>query len=162
MSTFEWYGKTKLAKGFSFPATYSTLESMTEAAAFPHLSSLFFTEPCEHHLLRGRFVGARSTLVKPSLSLWINAVPSTLRKRLNELLLAEGFPALSAWAKQFADHSLARAQLDHTFGIRYEQLNVDATRQSDLRLLLEIDQPSPGRKQGRFRANVRHNAGGRR
>lgn len=163
MSTFEWYGgKPKLSKGFSLPASYSTVESLAAAGSFPHLSGFYFTGPYEDHLLRGRFAGARSPLVKPSLSLWISAVPSALRKRLKELLLVEGFPALSAWAKQFADQSLACAQLDHTFDIRYEQLADDGTDQRELRLLVEIDQPSPGGRPGRYRANIRHNAGGRR
>lgn len=125
MGAFEYYGKSKLPRGFSYPLSYSVIATLIQSGAFPCISGLAFIRAENEGLISAHYSGPRAINEAPSLTLWINAVPSMLRKRMNELLITQGLPLLSRWAIQYTDRTLAVSQSDHRYRISYHHLAED-------------------------------------
>lgn len=151
MAEFEYLGKPKLPRGFSLPLSYSTISTLIQTGAFPHISGLAFVGAENESLISAHYYGPRSVNEFPSLTLWVNAVPSTIRKRMNGLLINEGLPLLSEWATQYADPTLAASQLNHRYRISYHHMSgVGEDAPGEYQLMFQEDEPSLWNNRGRY------------
>lgn len=147
MQTYEYLGKPKLARGFSYPVSRSVIDALIDSGSLTNVTGLAFVGPSkEARLLCGRYYGPKSRNQMPDLTLWINAVPSSIRHCLQNLLVPEGFAALSSWASQFKDSTLTFSQLNHTFVIQYNlvpQLASDVAPKYALTITQDQAPPRP-------------------
>lgn len=123
MPAYVYYGKTKLARGFSYPVSRTTVDALIDSGVLKNLTGLAFVGPSANgRLLCARYSAPRTRNESLELSLWLNAAPSSISRTLRDLLTAEGLPALAAWTARFSDETLTHSQLDHTFTATYDQL----------------------------------------
>lgn len=164
MTAYDYIGKSKLAHGFSYPISRTVVDSLFDTGALTNVTGLAFVGPSDDfRLLCARYSARRSRNKPHTLTLWINAVPSLIRQRLHDLLICDGMAALSAWASQFTDTTLAYSQLDHNFTITYthtSKLNDPEPNQCTLKITQ--DDAHIRKSLGRYRANIRQNLGNRR
>ena len=95
MNSYEYLGKSKLPRGFGFPTSRSAINALIAAGKLVNVTHLSLNGVGENRLLSARYAGPRSRNESHTLSVAVNAVPSALCQQLRNLLIAEGFPALS-------------------------------------------------------------------
>jgi hypothetical protein len=115
--TYQFIGKTKLPRGFSFPIGRSMLDGFLERERFTTITGVGFigcSSPSDGRLLHADYRGWGNKYAEHSLNISISAVPSLMRLTAQRLLREAGFPVLSEWLRSFEDQTTLRSRTDHS------------------------------------------------
>jgi hypothetical protein len=108
-------GKAKLPKGLSFPIKSSALDLFLRREGIMKVTGVGYCGSDENRVvLRADFYGPRSKSSRHTLNLWIYAVPSEMRRSVEEVIVSETLPLLAEWLLSFNDDTLLRAKTDHS------------------------------------------------
>ncbi|WP_435007138.1 hypothetical protein P12x_004512 [Tundrisphaera lichenicola] len=118
---YEFHGKAKLPKGFSFPMKRSVLDNFLRREGITKVTGVSFCgNSGDNIVLTARYYGPRRKSSRHTLSLSIYAVPSEIRKLVEELVVNEALPRLAKWLLSFSEESLLRARTDHSMTFTLE------------------------------------------
>jgi hypothetical protein len=122
--SYEFIGKAKLPKGLSFPIKRSVLDEFLHRLGITKITGVGFCGKSGHNLvLSADYYGPRSKSSRHTLNLWIYAVPSGIRKPVEELVVSVALPGLAEWILSFSDDSLLRAKTDHSTSFAFEKIS---------------------------------------
>ena len=152
MPDYEFIGKSRLARGSSFPLKRSTLDAFLDDRSLNGVTGVAYCGPSdEHRVLCADYRGSRKSGASHSLTLWVNAVPSAICHHVAQMIETEGLEKLADWIIQFTDRSKLSNQMDHRFEIYYD----DVTDDGSCRIDVCVDAPRKQWRLPRFRAKVR-------
>jgi hypothetical protein len=154
MSDYEFIGKSRLSRGFSFPLKRSTLDAFLDHRQVQAVTGVAYCGPSDDRRVLSadyRYWGPRDRGMSHSLILWLNAVPSAIRHYITKRIQEQVLPQLADWIRQFTDASKLASQLDHRFEIYYDKVSDDGSCHLDVR----VDAPRKQRRLPRYRAKVR-------
>jgi hypothetical protein len=122
---YEFIGKAKLPKGFSFPIKRSVLDEFLRREGITNVTGVGYCGNSGHKVVLGaNYYGPRSKSSRHTLTLWIYAVPSEIRRPIEELVVSAALPRLAEWLLSFSDGSLLRAKTDHSTSFALEGVSV--------------------------------------
>lgn len=124
MASYEFIGKTKLARGQSYPIGRSVLDTLLDAEGITTVTGVAFVgSSAEGDVLRATYYGPRHKASQHTLTIWISAVPGRIRAVVQQLVIRNGFPALARWLRQFENRQSLYSRLDHQITMRLATLN---------------------------------------
>lgn len=152
MPNYKFIGKSQLSRGFSFPLKRSRLDAFLDERRIETVTGVAYCGPSqEQRVFEADYYGPARRAMNHTLTVWINAVPSSLRQYIAAEIEGKWLAELANWIAQFVDGSKLVSQTDHRFEVRYEDAQDDGTCQLKLRL----DAPRQYRHGPRFRMKVR-------
>ncbi len=152
MPDYEFIGKLRLRREFSFPLKRSTLDAFLDDRGISAVTAVAYCGPSDdRRVLCADYHGPRKNGMSHSLNLWVNAVPSAIRHHVAQVIEKDLLAKLGAWIIQFTDRSKTSNQMDHRFEIYYD----DVTDDGVCRLEVRVDVPRKQWRLPRFRAKVR-------
>lgn len=143
---YEFLGKTKLRKGLSFPIKRSVLDEFLRREGITKVTAVGYCANSGHNVvLKADYFGSRRKSRGHALVLWIYAVPSDIRNRVEELVVNAVFPRLAKWLLSFSDDSLLRAKTDQFTSFALEEVlrgdrSASPAGEGDLRLVQSMGQ----------------------
>jgi hypothetical protein len=112
---YELIGKAKLPKGLSFPVKRSVLDEFLRRERITNVTGVGFCGGSGRNVVLGAdYYGPRRKSSRHTLNIWIYAVPSDIRKQVEELVVTVALPRLAEWLLSFSDDSLLRAKTDRS------------------------------------------------
>lgn len=152
MPEYEFIGKSKLGRGFSFPLKRSELDAFLDDNAISLVSAVGYCEPSDHHrVFAANYYGPRSQSDDPDLTLWINAVPSDIRHHIATEIGMSLLDQVRDWVIPLHDRAILANQMDHKLEIYYSRgLDDDSCT-----LSVKIDEPPESVRISRYRGKVR-------
>lgn len=152
MPEYEFIGKSKLARGFSYPLKRSALDSFLDGNNISLVTGVAYCEPSdEQRVLSATYYGPKNQEHRATLTIWVNAVPSRFRKHVSDQLEDAFLPRIGNWIVSLTDSTLLANQMDRRLEIFYNENTDDESCVLDLR----IDEKRDPIRLSRFRAKVR-------
>ncbi len=152
MPKYEFIGKSKLARGFSYPLKRSTLDAFLDASKIMLVTGVAYCDPSdEQRVLSATYYGPRKQEQSSTLTIWINAVPSRIRKHISVELGNSLLPRIGDWLVSLSDPTLLANQMDHRLEIYYDETTDGRSCVLDVR----IDALRDPIRLARYRAKVR-------
>jgi len=128
MPDYEFIGKAQLSRGFSFPLKRSTLDAFLDEHELPIVTGVAYCEHSEHQrVFSAVYHGPRRRAEEHTLTLWIYAVPSSLRRHVASRIEDKWLAALASWIAGFENQSELVSQTNHRFDLHYTDMNDDGT-----------------------------------
>ncbi len=120
MSEYLFIGKSKLARGFSYPLKRSTLDSFLDINNIAMVTGVAYCEPSrEQRVLAATYYGPPKRGQRSTLTIWVNAVPSQFRKHISDQLEDTFLQRTMDWLASLTDSTLLTNQMDHRLDIYY-------------------------------------------
>ena len=152
MPDYEFIGKSRLARGFSFPLKRAALDASLDDRGVTTVTGVAYCGPSDDRcILSADYRGPRKRGMPHSLNLWLNAVPSSNCHHVAQTIERELLARLADWIIELTNQSAPYNQMDHRFEIYYNDVNEEGVCQLDVR----VDIPRKQRRLPRFRAKVR-------
>jgi hypothetical protein len=152
MPEYEFIGKSRLTRGFSFPLKRSVLDAHLNDCGIKSVTGVAYCGPADDHRVLGAdYHGPRNRRMVHTLNIWVNAVPSAIRHHVAQRLEKELLAKLVDWINRLGDPSKLSNQMDHRFEIYYGDMTEDGKCMLDVR----VDAPRNQWQSPRFRAKVR-------
>lgn len=153
MPTYEFIGRSRLARGLSFPLNRSEIDEFLDHHGIDFVTGLAFCGLSEEQgVLSAEYWCARKRGMSHTLTIWVKAVPSASRQAVSQRITEELFPRLADWIAQFADRSNLSAQTDHRFDAFYD----DRANGGTCHLTFQVDAARSIASSPRFRMKGRH------
>lgn len=153
MPDYEFIGKSQLSRGFSFPLKRSVLDAFLDERQVDAITCVAYCGPSTgHRVFCADYRGPQVRGDGHSLTLWVNAVPSGIRKYVSQRIEQEMLADLVDWILLFRDESQLASQMDHRFEVYYAEVS----ESGECELEVRIDEPREQWRLPRYRGKLRH------
>lgn len=134
MPEYEFIGKSRLPRGFSFPLKRSALDAYLRDWDVNSVTGVAYCGPSDDHRVLGAdYHGPRRCGMAHTLNVWVNAVPSAIRHHVAQKLEKDLLAKLADWITRLGDPSILSNQMDHRFEIYYGEMTDDGKCVLDLK-----------------------------
>jgi len=116
------------------------------------VTTLAYCGPSDvHRVLSADYRGPRKRVQPHSLSLSLNAVPSSICHHIVQTFEQDLLARLADWIIQLTDQKTLNSQMDHRFELFYDAV----TEEGRCQLVVRVDDPRKQWRLPRFRGKVR-------
>lgn len=152
MPDYEFSGRARLGRGFSYPLKRSVLDKLPDERKINAITYVGYCGPSkDHRVCCAHNYGPYSQVGSHSLAFSVNAVPSAIRKRVSRRLESDVLSDLVDWILHFENESKLVSQMQHQFEVYY----TDVTETGDAERDVPSDEPFKPSRLPRFRGKIR-------